>query len=98
MKLRTYKNRIASVLKYYTEEIARRLPYLDYHSMANRYRADSILMQIQSDQMRKEPQVPEWSLKIQMTYLDQGRGLLDAHVILDPEWAAENVLVLDFDK
>jgi len=66
--------------------------------MANRYRAESVLVQVQSDQMKKEPQVPEWSLKVQMTFLDQGRGLLDAHVIVDPEWARENVLVLDFDK
>lgn len=97
MKIRTYKRRIGHMLHWYTEEISRRLPNLNYMSVANRYRAESTLNQIQNEKVHFEPQVLEWQMKVNMTYLEDETGRMNAHVILDPEWEKENVLILDFD-
>lgn len=97
MKIRTYKRRISHMLHWYTEEISRRLPNMNYMSMANRYRAESTLNQIQNEKVHFEPQVLEWQCKLNLTYLEDETGRVNAHVVLDPEWEKENVLVLDFD-
>ena len=97
MKIRTYKRRIGHMLLWYTEEISRRLPNVNFSSVANQYRAQDCLNQIQAEQFHKEPQVLEWQMKTNIIYRDNGYGQLNIHVILDPEWEKENVLVLDFD-
>ena len=85
------------MLHWYTEEISRRLPNLNFSSLAIQYRAQDCLNQIQNEKVRFEPQVLEWQMKVNAVFVDDNRGQMNAHVILDPEWEKENVLVLDFD-
>lgn len=86
------------MLHWYTEEITRRLPMSDFKTIANRYRADDMLKEIQRQKVNQEPQVEEWKFPLKMHYVEDGWGNVNAYVILQEEWERENLLYLDFDR
>ena len=98
MKIRTYKRRVGNMLHWYTEEITRRLPMSDFKTIANRYRADDMLKEIQRQKVNQEPQVEEWKFPLKMHYIEDGWGNVNAYVILQEDWERENLLYLDFDR
>lgn len=98
MKIRTYKRRVGHMLHWYTEELSRRMPMADFRTIANRYRADDLLKEIQRQKVNQEPQVEEWKFPLVMHYIQDGFGNTHAHVILKEDWERENLLYLDFDQ
>lgn len=98
MKIRTYKRRVASMLHWYTEEISRNMTMTDFKTISNRYRAESLLKEIQNKRVAQEPQVEEWKFPLKINYIPDGWGLVHPMVVLAEEWEKENVLYLDFDQ
>lgn len=98
MKIRTYKRRVALMLHWYTEEISRHMTMADFKTISNRYRAESLLKEIQNKRVSQEPQVEEWKFPLRIDYTSDGWGVVHPSVVLSEDWERENVLYLDFDE
>ena len=98
MKIRTYKARVNNMLNWYSEQVTRDLQGVaDVRTFAGMELATRALKMIQYEQVKKEPQTPEWKFPVVANIHFEPGGLGEVRVRLDEEWEKENVLYLDFD-